>query len=71
MITMNDNTEKIGNSWAEKNVIAWLLEDWSLKMEYDLELEDFTDDIYRTLFSLLSRYNWDKDLVEGDIKKAW
>ena len=71
MITMNDNTEKIGNSWAEKNVIAWLLEDWSLKMEYDLELEDFTDDIYRTLFSLLSRYNWDKDLVEWDIKKAW
>lgn len=71
MITMNDNTEKIGNSWAEKNVIAWLLEDWSLKMEYDLELEDFTDDIYRTLFSLLSRYNWDKDLVEGEIKKAW
>ena len=71
MIIMNDNTEKIGNSWAEKNVIAWLLEDWSLKMEYDLELEDFTDDIYRTLFSLLSRYNWDKDLVEGDIKKAW
>ena len=40
-------------------------------MEYDLELEDFTDDIYRTLFSLLSRYNWDKDLVEGEIKKAW
>jgi replicative DNA helicase len=71
MITMNDNTEKIGNSWAEKNVIAWLLEDWSLKMEYDLELEDFTDDIYRTLFSLLSRYNWDKDLVEWEIKKAW
>jgi len=71
MITMNDNTEKIGNSWAEKNVIAWLLEDWSLEMEYDLELEDFTDDIYRTLFSLLSRYNWDKDLVEGEIKKAW
>ena len=71
MITMNDNTEKIGNSWAEKNVIAWLLEDWSLKMEYDLELEDFTDDIYRTLFSLLSRYNWDKDLVDGEIKKAW
>jgi len=71
MIIMNDNTEKIGNSWAEKNVIAGLLEDWSLKMEYDLELEDFTDDIYRTLFSLLSRYNWDKDLVEGEIKKAW
>lgn len=71
MITMNDNTEKIGNSWAEKNVIEWLLEDWSLKMEYNLELEDFTDDIYRALFSLLSRYNWDKDLVEGEIKKAW
>jgi hypothetical protein len=32
-------------------------------MEYDIELEDFTDDIYRTIFSLLSKYNGDRDLV--------
>lgn len=71
MIIMNDNTEKIGNSWAEKNVIAGLLDNRSLKLEYDIELEDFTDDIYRAIFSLLLKYNWDKDLVEWDIKKWW
>jgi len=71
MITMNNWTEKIGNSWAEKNVIAGLIDDWSLKMEYDIELEDFTDDIYRTIFSLLSKYNGDRDLVSWDISKAW
>ena len=70
MTTMNDNTEKIGNSWAEKNVLSWLLDNWNLKSDYDLELEDFTDDIYRSIFSLLCKYNGDKDLVWWEIKKA-
>ena len=71
MITMNYPTEKIGNVWAEKIVIQWILENWSRKLEYDIVEEDFTDDLYRNIFKLLVKNKWNENIVDWEIRKAW
>ena len=68
---MNNNNKEVGNVWAEKIVLQALLDNWSVKMEYNLTLEDFTDDLYKAIFKLLTKYNWNENLVEWEIKKAW
>ena len=68
---MNNTTEKIGNVWAEKIVIQWILENWNRKLEYDIVEEDFTDDLYRNIFKLLVKNKWNVNIVEWEIKKAW
>ena len=71
MITMNYPTEKIGNVWAEKIVIQWVLENWNRKLEYDIVEEDFTDDLYRNIFKLLVNNKWNENIVDWEIRKAW
>ena len=68
---MNNCTKEVSNVWAEKIVLQALLDNWEVRTEYDIKAEDFTDDIYRTVFNLLCRYNWNENLVWGEIKKAW
>ena len=68
---MNNNNKEVGNVWAEKIVLQALLDNWSVKMEYNLTLEDFTDDLYKAIFKLLTKYNWNENLVEWEVKKAW
>ena len=68
---MNNCTKEVSNVWAEKIVLQALLDNWEVRTEYDIKAEDFTDDIYRTVFNLLCKYNWNENLVWGEIKKAW
>ena len=68
---MNNTTEKIGNVWAEKIVLQWVMENWGRKLEYDIVEEDFTDDLYRNIFKLLVKNKWNVNIVEWEIKKAW
>ena len=68
---MNNTTEKIGNVWAEKIVLQWVMENWGRKLEYDIVEEDFTDDLYRNIFKLLVKNKWNVNIVEWEVKKAW
>ena len=68
---MNNTTEKIGNVWAEKIVLQWVMENWGRKLEYDIVEEDFTDDLYRNIFKLLVKNKWNVNIVDWEIKKAW
>ena len=68
---MNNTTEKIGNVWAEKIVLQWVMENWRRKLEYDIVEEDFTDDLYRNIFKLLVKNKWNVNIVDWEIKKAW
>lgn len=68
---MNNTTEKIGNVWAEKIVLQWVMENWWRKLEYDIVEEDFTDDLYRNIFKLLVKNKWNVNIVDWEIKKAW
>jgi len=61
---MNNTTEKIGNVWAEKIVLQWVMENWGRKLEYDIVEEDFTDDLYRNIFKLLVKNKWNVNIVE-------
>ena len=71
MIAMNDTIKKIGNVWAEKIVIQWILENWNRKLEYDIIEEDFTDDLYKNIFKLLVKNKWNENIVDWEIRKAW
>lgn len=68
---MNNCTKEVSNVWAEKIVLQALLDNWEVRIEHDIKAEDFTDDIYRAVFELLCKYNWNENLVWGEIKKAW
>ena len=68
---MNNQAKEISNVNAEKIVMQWLLENWQRRYEYEITEEDFTDDIYKAIFKLLVRYDWNVELVWGQCKNAW
>ena len=68
---MNNQNQKIGNPNAEKIVLQALLEDYKRVYEYEISEEDFSEDIYKAIFKLLVKYEWNIELVEWECKKAW
>lgn len=68
---MNNQVKEISNVNAEKIVMQWLLENWHRRYEYEITEEDFTDEIYRAIFKLLVRYDWNVELVWWQCKNAW
>lgn len=68
---MNNQVKEISNVNAEKIVMQWLLENWQRRYEYEITEEDFTDEIYRAIFKLLVRYDWNVELVWWQCKNAW
>ena len=71
MTTWYNQTEEIGNPWAERIVLQALLDDWNKKAEYEITEFDFNDPHYNMIFRLLDKHHWNADLVEWEFRKIW